>query len=96
MQRLSAIALSAGLMTLTLAGCQTQYQTQSRNVPDVRAVIPAPAPRPVVRAGDDARVAARKGFNWGRQNEVRLVQARRNYQCVSDWLETGAESASCR
>ena len=56
----------------------------ARDLPPVRDVVPDPAPRPVIRKGDDARLLARRALDYGDANAARLGQARDAYQGVVD------------
>jgi len=46
--------------------------------------VPAPAPRPLIREGDDVRLVARRALDYGDQNAQRLEQARAAYETVRD------------
>lgn len=78
-------------MSMLLAGCNTVgFQKSARHLPAAADVVPAPAPRPAVKRGDDARVVAAKGFAWGEQNAKRLGQAHANYERVKATYAAGS------
>lgn len=45
----------------------------------------------MVARGEDARVAAARGFAWGEQNAARLGQGRANYERVRGQFAAGAK-----
>ncbi|WP_156312177.1 hypothetical protein [Methylobacterium platani] len=49
-------------------------------------MIRAPAPRPVPRKGDDARLFARRALDYGDANAAALVDGRAAYGRVRDEL----------
>lgn len=50
-----------------------------RHLPPVADIIPAPAPRPAPRRGDDARHYARRALDYGDANAAALADAGARY-----------------
>lgn len=86
MRRLSkpAARLLAALLAPTiLSGCVgTGSAPITRRLPAADLIVPAPAPRPAIREGDDVRLLARRALDYGDQNAARLQQARKAYEAV--------------
>lgn len=68
---------------VTLGGCVTD-RVVSRQLPPANNVVLDPVPPPVVRAGDDARIAWRKEQAARREANGRLVKSREIYEGVRE------------
>ena len=86
---LVAVALSTTLTSTACAPTTTglsRPDVTARMLPRVDDVIRAPAPRPVPRKGDDARLFARRALDYGDANGAALVDGRAAYERVRDEL----------
>ncbi len=79
-------AAAAVLLAALTAGCATMpgRTRVARELPPAHHIVADPAPRPIPRKGDDARVFARRALDFGDANAMRLEQARESYQAVAD------------
>jgi hypothetical protein len=78
-------------MMTTCASCVASLEPLPRQLPSAGLVVPAPAPRPLIRAGDDARLVARRALDYGDANAQRLEQARAIYEAVRAEYDRKAE-----
>jgi hypothetical protein len=46
--------------------------------------VPAPAPRPAAKAGEDARLYARRALDYGDQNAAALTDASGRYRALAE------------
>lgn len=60
-----------------------------RQLPPGTWVVPLPDERPVLKPGDDARIALRKFQNYGDNNAQSLRDALKNYEVVRQRMATG-------
>lgn len=87
----AATLLAAVLMTPTLAGCAKEPRPAplSRDLPAGELIVPAPAPRPAITVGMDARLLARRALDYGDANARLLTAARSSYEALRITLNEG-------
>ncbi|MBP2494731.1 hypothetical protein ABID82_005658 [Methylobacterium sp. PvP062] len=56
-------------------------------LPPVADIVPAPAPRPVPKRGEDARLYARRALDYGDANAAGLGDAADRYGALADALK---------
>ena len=74
------------LVAVTLGGCVTD-RVVSRQLPPGDNVVLDPVPAPLVRPGDDARIAWKKEQAARREANGRLVRSREIYEGVRETYE---------
>lgn len=82
----------AGCLTLTSAACGTTRGLSGaapgvRTLPPVADIVPAPAPRPVPKRGEDARLYARRALDYGDANAAGLGDAANRYGALADAMK---------
>ncbi len=84
----SGLTLLALLATVTLGGCQTNGNAPvNRTLPPAADVVLDPVPAPLIRKGDDARVAWKKEEAARIEANERLVESREIYEGIAQKYE---------